>query len=137
MMSQRPHGPVADIDVELLEEISALVVAVVPRPDGVPEHWRGSHGDLTPWNLRRARGARWLIDWEDAGYAPPWTDHVYFQATTAALRRDAAALRLTLPASYREAVDFVVAGLRPREHDDPADRELRRLLEQLLERSRP
>jgi aminoglycoside phosphotransferase (APT) family kinase protein len=40
------------------------------------------HGDLTPWNLRqRTDGTLFLIDWEDAGWAPPGADEVYYWAT--------------------------------------------------------
>ena len=60
--------------------------AVLDRPAGTPEHWRGAHGDLTPWNLRRSSTGTWLIDWEDACWAPPGTDRIYFAAVTAATR---------------------------------------------------
>jgi aminoglycoside phosphotransferase (APT) family kinase protein len=33
------------------------------------------HGDFVPWNLREAPGGElWLLDWEDAGWAPPSAD---------------------------------------------------------------
>jgi Ser/Thr protein kinase RdoA (MazF antagonist) len=72
------------------------------RPAGVPAHWRAAHGDLNPWNLRRARGSRWLIDWEDAAYAPAGTDEVYFLATSAALGRGAVGA-LTVTMAHEEA----------------------------------
>ena len=74
----------------LTEQISELVESVVPRPAGTPTHWRGAHGDLTPWNLRRSHRGTWLIDWEDAGWAPPGADDVYFRATIATMGRQAA-----------------------------------------------
>ena len=37
------------------------------------------HGDLVPWNLREdERGQLWLLDWEDAGWGPPFADVVRF-----------------------------------------------------------
>jgi aminoglycoside phosphotransferase (APT) family kinase protein len=37
------------------------------------------HGDLVPWNLREdGRGQLWLLDWEDAGWGPPFADLVRF-----------------------------------------------------------
>jgi hypothetical protein len=45
------------------------------------------HGDFTPWNLRQLRGgALVLVDWENAGWAPPGADEVFYRATWAALR---------------------------------------------------
>jgi hypothetical protein len=66
--------------------VTGLVEAVVDRPAGTPGHWRGGHGDLTPWNLRHSGTGTWLIDWEDAGWLPPGSDEVYFAAVVAALR---------------------------------------------------
>ena len=40
------------------------------------------HGDFTPWNLRQRRdGTLILVDWEDAAWAPPGADEVYYAAT--------------------------------------------------------
>lgn len=89
VLSTRPHSPLrpSDRSLRALEgEISDLVEATIERPAGTPAHWRGAHGDLTPWNLRRAGSETFLIDWEDAGYAPPGADRVYFDAARAALR---------------------------------------------------
>ena len=37
------------------------------------------HGDLVPWNLREDKqGQLWLLDWEDAGWGPPFADVVRF-----------------------------------------------------------
>lgn len=85
MFAIRPHRPVRHPSMTLFAEITALVEAALPRPGSTPSHWQGCHGDLTPWNLRRAGGVDWLIDWEDAGYAPPGADQVYFQAVRAAV----------------------------------------------------
>lgn len=113
-LSLRPHAPARPRPYQL-DEIGAdatrIVEAVVPRPADVPEHWRGAHGDLTPWNLRRSGSTTWLIDWEDAGYAPPSADRVYFSVVQEALRRRPAALAFT-PAeeeARRYWIDIVAA----------------------------
>ena len=84
-MSTRPHRPVRRLVAGLVEEVGALVEACVARPDGTPAGWRGMHGDLTPWNLRRAGGRTWLIDWEDCGWGPPNADAVYFEGVVSAM----------------------------------------------------
>lgn len=59
-------------------ELSAILEHAIERPTGTPDHWVPAHGDLAPWNLRlRLNGDVQLIDWEDAGYAPPGTDLLY------------------------------------------------------------
>jgi len=66
-------------------EVGAALVGL-PRPAETPDHWRPMHGDFAPWNLRELRGESLvLIDWEDAGWAPPGADEVFYQATRAAL----------------------------------------------------
>jgi hypothetical protein len=92
MIAPRPHRPVLRPPRGLFADITAAVEDAIPRPAGVPAHWRGCHGDVTPWNLRRGRSRIWLIDWEDAGYAPPHSDEVYFDAVRTAVggRRPAA-----------------------------------------------
>lgn len=52
-----------------------------------PPGWEPMHGDLTPWNLRRAGGVVWLLDWEDAGWGPSGADDAYFRVSMAALSR--------------------------------------------------
>jgi len=79
-MASRPHRPVLKITSGLLAEVAATVERGLERPAVTPSHWRPAHGDLTPWNLRRAAHTTWLIDWEDAGWAPPNADAVYFEA---------------------------------------------------------
>jgi thiamine kinase-like enzyme len=45
----------------------------------IPSHWLPMHGDLVPWNLREDKGGQlWLLDWEDAGWGPPFADVVRF-----------------------------------------------------------
>ena len=49
------------------------------RPRDIPSHWLPMHGDLVPWNLREDKqGQLWLLDWEDAGWGPPFADVVRF-----------------------------------------------------------
>lgn len=58
------------------------------HPADTPGHWLPAHGDLTPWNLRDVRnGPRVLIDWEEAGWAPPGADEVLYVASAAAIGR--------------------------------------------------
>jgi Phosphotransferase enzyme family len=70
----------------ILEEVDEAL-AGLPRPSETPDHWRPMHGDFAPWNLRQLRGGSLvLVDWEDAGWAPPGADDVFYRATHAALR---------------------------------------------------
>jgi hypothetical protein len=85
-IATRPHLPRYRLADETFDEVTDLVEHVTPRPVGTPEHWRGAHGDIVPWNLRRARRRTWLIDWEDAAWAPPGTDRLYLSAVVAAMR---------------------------------------------------
>jgi len=85
----------------IVEEIEAAL-ADLPRPPGTPDHWRPMHGDFAPWNLRQVRGGSLvLMDWENAGWAPPGADEVYYRATRAALR-----YRIAERSDAREAVQF-------------------------------
>jgi hypothetical protein len=85
----------------ILEEIEAAL-GDLPRPPGTPDHWRPMHGDFAPWNLRQLRGgALVLVDWENAGWAPPGADEVFYRATRAALQHQVADR-----SDAREAVQF-------------------------------
>lgn len=59
-------------------EVSDVLAGFMKRPEGVPAHWLPAHGDFAPWNLRTliSGGVR-VIDWEDAGFAPPGVDLLY------------------------------------------------------------
>jgi hypothetical protein len=60
---------------------SRLLEHELVRTDDVPPHWRPIHGDFVPWNLREDRsGVLWLLDWEDAGWGPPFADVVRYAA---------------------------------------------------------
>lgn len=84
-IATRPHRPVYHLPRGAVAEIASLVEAAVPRPAGTPADWAAAHLDVSPWNLRHAHGQTWLIDWEDAGWAPPGADVVYLAATVAAM----------------------------------------------------
>lgn len=61
------------------EDASVALESVLRRTEGTPPHWRPMHGDYVPWNLREdSRGQLWLLDWEDAGWAPPLSDFVRY-----------------------------------------------------------
>jgi aminoglycoside phosphotransferase (APT) family kinase protein len=61
------------------EDVSVALKEVLPRPHGIPAHWRPIHGDYVPWNLREdGRGQLWLLDWEDAAWGPPLADLVRY-----------------------------------------------------------
>lgn len=62
----------------VVAELSEILHGTIDRPAGTPAHWVPAHGDLAPWNLRtRLNGDVQVIDWEDAGYAPPGVDLLY------------------------------------------------------------
>ena len=61
------------------EEASEALEQLLPRGEGIPSHWRPMHGDFVPWNLREdSLGQLWLLDWEDAGWGPPFADFVRY-----------------------------------------------------------
>jgi hypothetical protein len=73
-LRQAPPGAML---TEIEHGLSAL-----SRPDDTPDDWVPAHGDLTPWNLRRVdSGVPYLIDWEEAGWAPPGADAALYGAT--------------------------------------------------------
>jgi hypothetical protein len=101
-----PHEPqLGPILAEIEGALSAL-----PRPPGVPAHWRPMHGDFAPWNLRQLRDGRLaLIDWEDAGWGPPGADALFYEATSLALWGGHPA-----PTTAAEAVEFWKRRIEPR-----------------------
>lgn len=105
----------------------------LPRPLGMPSHWRPMHGDLTPWNLRQLDdGTLALIDWEDAGWGPPGADTVLYRAVSAALRGKRADR-----SHAGEAIEFWEERLRNRPAEAARDRRLTRSLLDALEQMRP
>ncbi|RFS84682.1 hypothetical protein D0T12_14165 [Actinomadura spongiicola] len=121
-MPPRPARPVRGIALEpLLADLQRRLGAALPRPTEVPDHWVAMHGDLTAWNLRRCgRGLPWLIDWEDASWAPPGADLVYYEATNTVVfggPSDPAAVR-----GHEEAAEFWLKRVALRsdgDHDAP------------------
>lgn len=130
VIGQRPHAPARSAGPELFAQVSKLVETAVPRPDTCPVGWRGSHGDLTPWNLRRSGGRVWLIDWEDARFAPPGADEVYFALTRAALGGKS---WLKVAGHHAEARQYWIAALTTRLHDDKGAELVVRMLKLLTE----
>ncbi|MEM9036512.1 MAG: hypothetical protein AAGD18_18085 [Actinomycetota bacterium] len=65
----RDHRSVPDLAAGVTEEISELLAPLDLEGDG-----DASHGDLTPWNVRRAGGTVWIFDWEDAARRPAGAD---------------------------------------------------------------
>ncbi|WP_147341170.1 phosphotransferase [Actinomadura logoneensis] len=122
-MPPRPARPARRPDLAgVVEAVQEALAPVLPRerateetaedvgdesgrtPDAVPGHWLPMHGDLTAWNLRVCgRGLPWLIDWEDAAWAPPHADLVYYRATASAAL---GAPLGTLPPDVSEAAAF-------------------------------
>lgn len=63
-------------------EISEILSNTITPPPGTPSHWVPAHGDFSPWNLRtELSGTVRVIDWEDAGFAPPGVDELYGDLT--------------------------------------------------------
>jgi hypothetical protein len=122
-----PLGAVRHSEVRrrVVAEVGELLAPVLDRPVGTPGHWRPCHGDLAPWNLRVARGGRvWVVDWEDAGFAPPGADELYSRLT-AQITFGRPAVR----AADRECVDWMTAMITARRSpDEPANSENTRLL---------
>ena len=77
------HPPIHD----LLDGIRSGLESL-PRPPHTLSHWEPMHGDFTPWNLRERRdGSLFLIDWEDATWAPPGADETFYWAVCGVLGR--------------------------------------------------
>lgn len=126
------HRPETRPPLNHLDRLLSDVLAdVVPRPPDAASHWRPMHGDLTPWNLRRLRGERWLVDWEDASWGPPEADATMFEASAEAIGLGRASAR------PREVVDFwtrTVQARSTRDHDAPFNTSLLEILRDLPNR---
>ncbi|NIA25556.1 MAG: hypothetical protein GWP04_08285 [Gammaproteobacteria bacterium] len=100
------HPPLGRVLEDVRNGLSSL-----GRPTDTPAHWEPMHGDFTPWNLRECRGGSlFLIDWEDAGWAPPGADEVLYRAVEAMLTG-----KHRVDAGSREARTFWVERLRGRQ----------------------
>jgi hypothetical protein len=87
------------------------------------------HGDFAPWNLRQLhRNSLVLVDWEDAGWAPPGADEVFYHATQAALRH-----RVAERCATDEAVQFWRERL-PTKSENARDHQLIQALREILGR---
>jgi hypothetical protein len=114
----RVHLPARTPTADLLAEVRAVVEDALPRPADVPEGWRGSHGDLNPWNVRRLAGKHVVFDWEDAGWAPESADIVGYLASSAALRGRSRAViprHILLNSDALEAANYWLAMIRQRD----------------------
>jgi hypothetical protein len=80
---QRPaiDEPLRTFEADLAERLQSL-----PRPAGTPTGAIPTHGDLTPWNLRRTSRGLALFDWESAGWRPPGSDLAQYRRTSAEIR---------------------------------------------------
>lgn len=80
-MPAGPHRPADDVDLDM------ITVRIDRAFGGTSEGstmWM--HGDMAPWNLRRAsNGELWLIDWEDVAVGPLGADAAYHAVAVAAL----------------------------------------------------
>lgn len=82
-----PHRRPRHAPLERVVDEATAALHDLERPEGIPMAWRPMHGDFTPWNLREAQRALYLIDWEDAGFGPPGADLALYHAAEAALGR--------------------------------------------------
>ncbi len=119
------HRLVVHPDVEgLSHEVRELLEPVLPPG---PPGWEPMHGDFTVWNLRCiGRRRPWLLDWEDAAWAPRGADSAYFRATRALLRGGDPGR------AAPEVVDFWLSRVLERSQTDP-DSQLNQRLAEVLE----
>jgi hypothetical protein len=80
---QRPavDEPLRTFEADLAERLQTL-----PIPAGTPGTAVPTHGDLTPWNLRRTGRGLALFDWEAAAWRSPGSDLVQYRRTSAEVR---------------------------------------------------
>ena len=109
-----PNRHARRLDLEpVVAEIQTTLADVLTRDESLPAEWRPMHGDVVPWNLRVTPDRSvWVLDWEDASWAPPAADIVYAAATWAVVFR-----QRVVPAPA-EAVDFWTERIRSRGVDD-------------------
>ena len=121
------HRPPRDPPLAPILEDIAGALADHPRPANAPEHWRPMHGDFAPWNLRQLQGRLLvLIDWENAAWAPPGADEVFYRATRGALWHESVDR-----CEQQEAVQFWRARL-PAEPETARDQRLANALKVVL-----
>jgi len=128
-----PHRPLRRAPAEMIAGEIASSLNALKRSSEVPSHWVPCHGDLTPWNLRRLPDGRVsLVDWEDAGWAPPDSDLVLYRATASAVLGEHPGNTSSL-----EAVDYWSAKLSGRVSEGHRDRALRLATLEALQRMAP
>ena len=66
--------PAIDAPLAMFERDLAVRLADLPRPADTDDAAVPTHGDLTPWNLRRTARGLALFDWESAGWRAPGSD---------------------------------------------------------------
>jgi hypothetical protein len=138
----RVHLPARTPTTDLLAEVRAVVEEALPLPGDVPEGWRGSHGDLNPWNVRRLGGKHVVFDWEDARWAPEAADLVGYLASSAALRGRSRAViprDILLNGNALEAANYWLTMIRERDRsssDRAYNERLIRVLELLTREAR-
>ena len=131
-----PHEPVLQASPDLFDEVAACLAGLVscwPVDSDHPNNSKSaavvSHGDLTPWNLRRdAEGRVWLYDWADVGPAPRDSDRAYFCAAARSL--GGAPMPVDLPV---DAVAHARAVVHQHNQGNPQDGALKRLLVKALD----
>jgi hypothetical protein len=102
-MPPRMHRMPAGAPIPAVLEDIAAALTDLSRPEDAPDRWQPFHGDFTPWNLRRIGDTTpWLIDWEDAGWAPPQADTVLYFASAYAVGRPVG----EIPDDAAEAVEY-------------------------------
>jgi hypothetical protein len=127
MLPGRHSAAMAAPIKQIAAEIQRALVNTT-RPDGIADHWVPMHGDLTPWNLRRAPGpGLYLFDWEHVGWAPPGADEVMYLATLSLLDGRKEALTC-----WPEARGFWVERLRQAQSGDVRARQRREALIRIL-----
>lgn len=89
------HGMATQLDIDRIAREVSSSLRGIPKPEGIPDHWRPIHGDLTPWNLRlMADGKVALVDWEHVTWGPPLADQLLYEITASMITgRKPSALR--------------------------------------------
>jgi hypothetical protein len=82
----RRQRPAIDEPLRTFEADLGARLQSLRRPGGAPSGAVPTHGDLTPWNLRRTGRGLALFDWESAGWGPPDSDLAQYRRTSAELR---------------------------------------------------
>ena len=90
-LAARLHHPPAAPPLREIAAEASDALRPLPAPPATPASWTPMHGDFTPWNLRRVGRRTFLLDWEQATWAPPHADEVLYVAVQASLRGGRAA----------------------------------------------